>query len=269
MSGPELRACPLCDRDNSGAPRLPYAEDPWLLRECAGCGLVYLENPPPYEALATDLAWEKTYYAERERRRERDPAFARLGAAINFLRARVLKRDKLSSLALRYFAPGPVLDVGCADGRALGWLPEGYVPFGIEVSRELQALAEARFTRRGGRALRADALSGMQQLAHGFFNGIVMCSFLEHERQPRPALERAAQLLQPAGRIILKVPNFACWNRSIRGARWCGFRSPDHVNYFMPALLARLVTESGLQVRRFGFFDRLPTSDNMWLVAEK
>jgi hypothetical protein len=34
-------------------------------------------------------------------------------------------------------------------------------------------------------------------------------------------------------------------------------------------LLRRLVTECGLKVRRFGLLDRFPTSDNMWLVAEK
>ncbi|HXE92006.1 MAG TPA: class I SAM-dependent methyltransferase [Terriglobales bacterium] len=269
MSGDEVRGCPLCGRDNSACPRLSYAAHPWVLRECAGCGLVYLENPPPYEALEADLAWEKTWAAEHERRLSEEPVFGRVAQAINWMRAHVLHRDKLSELILRYVAPGPVLDVGCADGRALDRLPAGYIPFGIEVSRELHALADARFSRRGGRALRADALSGMQQLSHAFFEGIVMCSFLEHERQPRQALERAALLLKPGARLILKVPNFACWNRAVRGARWCGFRSPDHVNYFTPRLLARLVSDCGLKVRRFGPFDRFPTSDNMWLVAEK
>ncbi len=269
MSDSGKRRCPLCDRDNSAGARLSYAEDPWVLRQCAGCGLVYLENPPPQQELEEDLAWEKTYYEERRRRRELEPVLQRLGAAVNFLRACVFQRDKLSTLAGLHFPLGRILDVGCSGGSALARLPAGYVPFGIEVSKVLHRLAEEKFSLRGGRCVRDGALSGMREFPDASFDGVVMMSYLEHEPNPRQALEQAARLLKPGSRLIVKVPNFACWNRSVRGARWCGFRSPEHVNYFTPELLSRLVTECGFRVLRFGFFDRLPTSDNMWLVAEK
>ncbi len=45
----------------------------WLLKACAGCGLVYLENPPDYGALQSELAWEKSVAAERKRRRDAEP----------------------------------------------------------------------------------------------------------------------------------------------------------------------------------------------------
>ncbi|MGH9509700.1 MAG: class I SAM-dependent methyltransferase [Terriglobales bacterium] len=240
-----------------------------MLRQCAGCGLVYLENPPPQQELETDLAWEKTFHEERQRRREREPVFQRLGAVVNFLRMRVFKRDRLSALARRYFPPGRILDVGCGDGSALARLPAGYVPFGIEVSKELHRLAEEKLSPRGGRCLRADALSGMREFPDASFEGVVMMSYLEHEPNPRPALEQAARLLKPGARLVIKVPNYECWNRAVRRARWCGFRSPEHVNYFAPDLLRRLVTECGFRVCQFGFLDRLPTSDNMWMVAER
>ncbi len=269
MSASGPRRCPLCAHDNSAGARLRYAEDPWILRQCASCGLAYLENPPPPEALEADQAWEKTYYEERQRRREREPILQRLGAAINFLRSRVVKRDKLSALARRYFSPGRILDVGCSDGSALARLPAGYVPFGIEVSKVLCRMAEEKFSARGGRSVRADALNGMREFPDVAFEGVVMMSYLEHEPHPRQALEQALRLLKPRARLIVKVPNYACWNRALRGARWCGFRSPEHVNYFTPPLLRRLVTECGFRVARFGFLDRPPTSDNMWLVAVK
>ncbi len=41
------------------------------------------------------------------------------------------------------------------------------------------------------------------------------------------------------------------------------------MNYFTPASLERLLEESGFRIARFGFLDRLPTSDNMWCVALK
>ncbi len=263
------RCCPLCARDNSAGERLPFAEDPWVLRQCVGCGMVYLENPPPQQELEEDMAWEKTYKEERRRRREREPVLQRLGAGVNFLRARVFKRDMLSALARRHLPPGRILDVGCGDGSALIRLPTAYVPFGIEVSKELHRLANEKFSPRGGRAVRAGALSGMREFPDASFDGVVMMSYLEHEPNPRPALEQAARLLKLGARLIVKVPNYACWNRAVRGARWCGFRSPEHVNYFIPQLLVQIVTQCGFRVCQFGFFDRLPTSDNMWLVTER
>ena len=264
----EVRRCPLCDRDNSGAPPLPYAEPPWQIKQCAGCGLVYLENPPPYESLEKDFAWEQTWAAEKQLRRQREPLLYWLAAATDFFRRQVFKRDKLTPLARRYLRCGPILDVGCGDGCALDRLPPEFIPHGIEVSKTLHALADARFRSRGGRCIRADALSGMREFPPAFFDGIVMCSFLEHERNPRAALESASALLNPGARLILKVPNYASWNRVARGARWCGFRSPDHVNYFTPKSLTRLLTDCGFRVVRFGWLDRSPSSDNMWLVAE-
>ena len=94
-----------------------------------------------------------------------------------------------------------------------------------------------------------------------------MHAFLEHEMHPLETLRAAARVLRPDGRLILKMPNYASINRRVRGARWCGFRFPDHVNYFTPASLRAMVQAAGLRVVRMHVSDRLPTSDNMWLVA--
>jgi SAM-dependent methyltransferase len=263
------RACPLCGRDSRGQPALRFAPPPWRLRACAQCGFVYLENPPAVAVLEDELAWEKGYAAEHERRRRQDPLY-RAGRAGDFLRHRVLKRNKFLALARRYFpARGKFLDVGCGDGRLLAALPEGSEPWGIEVSRGLAALAGERFRARGGRVLQAPALQGMEQLEAASFDGAAMISYLEHEPEPRPALAACARLLKPGACLILKTPNFASVNRRLRGARWCGFRWPEHVNYFTPASLRHAVENAGLQVKRFGPLDRLPTSDNMWLVVQQ
>jgi len=97
--------------------------------------------------------------------------------------------------------------------------------------------------------------------------GIVMISFLEHDVQPLQVLIAARRVLQPDGVVILKVPNLDCWNRRLQGKGWPGFRFPDHVNYFTPETLSQLVSKADLKIVRFSWRDRLPTSDNMWLVA--
>jgi len=231
--------------------------------------MVYLENPVEYSALAHEMAWEKTYAAEAEGRRRRNPVLYRAGRIPKALWQRLLRRDKLVSWARRCFAPGPVLDVGCAGGHTLERLPRQFVPYGIEISAELSRLAQQRFAPRGGRVVQSDALSALCQFDAGFFTGVIMSSFLEHEPEPLAVLAAAARVMRPDACIIVKVPNFSSWNRSLRGTRWCGFRFPDHVNYFTPRLLRSLITGASFRVARFGLLDHFPSSDNMWLVARR
>jgi SAM-dependent methyltransferase len=94
-----------------------------------------------------------------------------------------------------------------------------------------------------------------------------MRGYLEHETSPRPVLEHVARVLRPGGRAVIQVPNYGSLNRHVRGVRWCGFRFPEHVNYFEPRSLKQMVLEAGLDIVRFWIRDRLPLSDRMWMVA--
>lgn len=230
--------------------------------------MLYLENPPDYESLHDEMAWERTAYIESERRRRRNPVLYHGGRLLKAVPQRLLRRDKLASWARRFFVPGPVLDIGCSGGHTLERLPPQFVPFGIEISRELARVAQLRFAPRGGRVVEGDALSALAQFDAGFFTGVVMTAFLEHEPQPRPVLMAAARVMRPGTRLIVKVPNYASWNRAIRGEHWCGFRFPEHVNYFTPGQLSSVLVEGGFHILRFGLLDRFPTSDNMWMLAE-
>jgi hypothetical protein len=68
---------------------------------------------------------------------------------------------------------------------------------------------------------------------------------------------------------VVKVPNWACINRSVRGERWCGFRWPYHVNYFTPDTLREMAARAGLVVSRMSRIDVSPLSDNMYAVLMK
>ena len=62
------RVSPLLER-NSETINLNLAPHPWKILKCAETGIVFLENPPGYEALKEDFAWEKTYESEVNKRR--------------------------------------------------------------------------------------------------------------------------------------------------------------------------------------------------------
>jgi SAM-dependent methyltransferase len=260
------RSCPLCGGEDP-APRPGYGDGIWRLCECRACGFAYLDRAPDYAALFSAMAWEKTTIAEVERRAQLRPASHRL-SKLTRARMRLLPRKKMPDLVARQAAPGNVVDLGCGTGTQLDGLADAYIPYGIEISSEAAAAAERRFFARGGHAVNAPSLEGLKSFAAGFFTAATLRSYLEHELHPRAVLTELHRTLAPGGVALIKVPNYASLNRRVTGRKWCGFRYPDHLNYFTPASLTRMAAECGYRAR-FGPTDRLPTSDNMYAVLAK
>ena len=268
------RSCPDCGRDNADRAPLGCSRDQWRVKACRGCGFVYLENAPDYQALASDFAWHKTYLDEKAQRRR--------GRRLHYLLSDAAKAVKYALRGgpggqhlkvhwyiKRYVKAGRVLDIGCSRGRTLWNLREDLTPYGIEISEHLAQLAEQVCRPRGGFVVRDNALSGLERFEENFFTGLVLRAFLEHEIRPRELLAAALRVLAPGGCAIIKVPNYGSVNQRLHGRRWCGYRFPDHVNYFTPRTLERMLQAAGFSVRRFRLFDRWPLSDNMWMVAGK
>lgn len=263
------RVCPLCQRNNRHGRPSRYSSDGWVIKSCARCRFVYLENPLPYEQLVAGHSWNKTFEAEQAKRQHREPVVHLLSQNWNRIRRRYFPRSKATALIRRYVKHGRLLDVGCGHGTMLKALDDRCVPYGIEIAEKTATVSHAFASQRGGMVVHADALGGLRSFDDAWFDGVMMKSFLEHEIEPLAVLRQTARVLRPAGHVIVKVPNFSSLNRRVRGRRWCGFRYPDHVNYFTPTTIQALVTAAGLQMARFGLADRPPTSDNMWLVARR
>ena len=263
------RRCPICGRDNADQPLSPFSQAEWRLKTCASCGLLYLENPLPYEELEENYAWTRTRQHEASRRAGRRRLTGRVRQTLKQARLRWLPHPKGVNLIRRFVGRGKVLDVGCGCGGLLGQLGDAFIPYGIEIDKRAAESATASLTQRGGWVRNTDALTGLDMLDTGQFDGVIMRSYLEHEIKPLEVLRAAARVLRPEGVVIIKVPNFDCWNRHLQGSGWPGFRFPDHVNYFTPKTLRQIVARADLQVARFNLLDHLPTSDNLWLVARK
>ena len=265
-----IRDCPICGHDNRDTPRLPVSREHWELKECKACHFVYLENPPSTDSLKEDFAWEKTFEQEAVRRRETSPVKSQVSHLFKVAKNKYFPRKKLRKLIEQHSEPGKVLDVGCGwGGTLLANLPEGYTPFGLEVSKELAEHARAAYKPLGGDVVFADAKQSFSELEDASFDAVTLIAILEHVMDPIEMLSETTRVLRPGAPAIVKVPNYATLNRRVSGAEWCGFRFPDHVNYFSPASLVECGRRAGLTVARFQFLDRQQTSDNMWCVFQK
>jgi predicted SAM-dependent methyltransferase len=86
---------------------------------------------------------------------------------------------------------------------------------------------------------------------------------LEHEARPLDVLKECCRVLKPGGFIVVKVPNYATINRVVMARKWCGFRYPDHLNYFTPASLRNMAAAAAFTTH-FRWLERMPSDDNMW-----
>jgi len=262
------RHCPQCEADASAQPSLPESQGQWELVNCPACDFVFLRNPVSYEELSEDFAWEKQFDKERETRRKKRRIGAWLSEHTRW-RTKLLPRKDMQAMVAHYAPTGNIVDIGCGAGNRLMKLPKAYTPFGIEISKGLAERAKELLKSRGGDCWHSPALDGLQEAPEGFFSGASLRSYLEHEAEPKPVLKALYHALQPGGITVIKVPNYDCANRKLMGEKWAGYRFPDHVNYFTPESLTQMVTEAGFRVKRFRWYDHLPTSDNMWMVIER
>lgn len=274
--------CPILDRSTS-VEQTGFRRDAWSLVRCCETGFVFLANPPDYTQLENEFAWEETSKEERKRRKKDEPVWSLASSFAKAAKFKVFpKRNKIAALAFDVMqsinGPEPhfVLDIGCGWGRFMVGFHDRFarigrnvVPIGIEVSQQLAALSAESVAALGGKVICANAIDGISELEDESIHVAVMSSFLEHECRPLCLLKRLHPILTADGAVVLKVPNFACWNRVVRGRKWCGFRFPDHVNYFTPQTLRRLAQEAGFAVSRQNALDKFPLSDNMYAILSK
>lgn len=156
------------------------------------------------------------------------------------------RRFTHGSIASRCPPPARLLDVGCGAGEFMQIAEDlGYETTGIDVSE-----AAAEICRAKGLDARAGDL--LTEQFPDKFDLITMWDVVEHLRDPRAVLSRAADLLTKRGILFAKVPAFGSLSVRLSDAvpRLSGLLlgAPGHVQYFTPSSLEQLGRNAGFAV---------------------
>ncbi len=206
------------------------------LTVCRVCGLGCLDPMPDPARLAE--IYGPDYFAAWSAEGDAEPT-------------RQMKKATFSRLladSLPWMEPGTrVLDVGCATGFFLEVAAaRGFEPFGLDISPYAIDACTKRF---GADHLFCGQLGDATFAANpdGTFGAIFMSDSIEHVVSPRDLLTAAAQRLAPQGVLVITTPNLAHLSRRLMGSHWPHIND-EHLWYFSPSNLARLLSETGLLV---------------------
>jgi SAM-dependent methyltransferase len=209
---------------------------------CGECGLVRLDPHPTPDEL--HRYYPATYWFAPD-----ESAVSRLEESYR----RIVLRDHVQfvSQALRHSsARGPLLDAGCGGGLFLGIMRErGFRVIGLDFSREAAAIAWRR-----QQAAAVCATLENAPFRDASLGALTMFHVLEHLYDPRVYLAAAHRLLQPDGRLVIQVPNAACWQFRILGRAWNGVDIPRHLFDFRDRDVEKLLESAGFEVVRRKYF---------------
>jgi SAM-dependent methyltransferase len=232
----DVDTCALCGAQRY---RPRFRDEPYEVRECCACGLVWV-SPRLEEGELVGIYAAEGYWRSPSPK-EQGYADYRGDEAL-YLRT---FRRRLERALRGGPAGGRALDVGCAAGFCMQVLAErGFDVRGVEVSPTIAATAQARF---GADAVHVGTLDTAPS-EPGTFDLVTLWDVVEHVPDPRALLVRALQLLAPGGLLVLETQNVASAFARALGPRWHHYKHAEHLYHFTPPTIRRLLEQSGLRV---------------------
>ena len=217
-----IRHCPLCDSPQ-GKPLRHYSKH--YLERCRNCKTVYAGKMPSAEEL--------------------DAMYGTYPVRLDLSPVTRKRYTELLDQMEPYRQTGNLLDVGSGSGFFLDAAHErGWTVYGTEYDVRMVDACRAR-----GMNMEQGPLDPAKYpTAH--FDVITSFEVIEHVLFPSLDIGHMASLLNKRGIAYITTPNFNSLNRWLAGSQWNIVNYPEHLNYFTPATLTKLIRNNALEVEK-------------------
>lgn len=228
-------ACPACGASEG---RLAFEKLELKYMVCAECETMYVNPRPTPEMLGEYYThsenyayWNKYLFpASEDARRER----------IFGPRA-----ERVAEICQRYqIATGTMMEIGagfgtfCEEVRRLGIFSR---VLAVEPTPDLAETCRQRGLEVIEKPIEQISVEGLR------VDAVACFEVLEHIFSPRDFLATCASVLVPGGLLVISCPSGKGFDIAVLGAA-SNSVDVEHLNYFHPASLSRLVAESGFEV---------------------
>lgn len=242
MAKLEVVDCPMCgSRDREPM----YEKDGFGMVRCPGCDLVYLNPRLPYEDLVA--AYNAGEFSPIEYYEQNIPQDTRTF------------QHRLRVLAKHAGGSGRLLDIGCNIGTLMRVASEhGWTPTGVEFNKNAARYAREHY----GLDIR-DVPFLETEFDDDHFDVVVMSDVIEHLTEPMETLEECHRILKPGGTLLLTTPNVGAPVARLSGKRWLHFKPNEHLLYFTPETLGKMLDRTGFEMTTWQSIGRVRTLETL------
>jgi 2-polyprenyl-3-methyl-5-hydroxy-6-metoxy-1,4-benzoquinol methylase len=223
--------CPCCGATRTANERTLVG---YRLERCRSCDLVFV-NPRPSDQALTRLYLEKAPETQAD-------FYAKTVSNAQVAEYDRILRDLVGLLPGR----GCLLDVGCAAGYFMQRAARaGFEAHGIDLAPWVVEIAARRHVPNVRTGLLRDVT-----FPDASFDVVHASQVVEHLPQPIGELTEIRRILRPGGLLYINVPNYQCLSIVLGRDDFELNKPPEHVAYFTPRTLARMVSTAGFSVIR-------------------
>jgi len=235
----EKAECPTCGRDSTDIVyALPGDESgPRTVVRCPECHLLYVSPRIPSSQISEKYLG-KNYFERQESSTGYQDYLSDRELHLIFFRRQLARLEELAP------RKGRLLDVGCAGGFLVeeagkkGWQAQG-----VELSSYASGYARDVL----GLDVITNSLGGAA-FPSSHFQAMVMDDVIEHFENPLVDLQEAWRVLAPGGILMIHTPNAASPWRHLMGKKWIHLKPDEHLFYFDPHSIDRLLQKAGFEV---------------------
>jgi SAM-dependent methyltransferase len=192
-----IESCPICGcKDHRLYLHRVYAikEEDFDLRQCCGCGLVFV-HPRPSLEVVRELYGEEYFFSDFS-------CGIRQGTYLETEASRVEEYRETLSRIQAFKDSGRFLEVGCAAGSFLNYTRRaGFEVEGVDISAWAARTARGQF----GLTVHEGRLMEVKLPARSF-DVVFLGDLLEHEPDPVAFLQEIRRVLSDDGVAVIKVP---------------------------------------------------------------
>lgn len=208
------------------------------IKECTGCGLKITFDVENEENIGR-------YYQSENYISHSNTAKGLINTVYHQVRKYMLGRKRKLVEKVMQTKTGSVLDVGTGTGYFLNEMKNhGWQVTGTEKSREAREFAKKEFD------LDLNDSEDIFHFENLKFDAITLWHVLEHIHRLNENMEMFVQLMKPAGKLIVAVPNNQSWDANHYKQYWAAWDVPRHLWHFDPTQMKILGKRHGLRLSR-------------------
>ncbi len=242
MANVHYTHCPVCGSDHLtavfSAKDYTVSGRHFEIMECGYCRVRFTQDAPPLEEIGA-------FYKSEDYISHTNSSKGLINHLYKKVRSYTITQK--AGIVRKYtgLEKGSLLDVGCGVGTFLHYMKtEGWLTTGLEPDADARQLAASLY------GLNTEPSHALFSLPPGHFDAITLWHVLEHVHDLHGYLNQLKNLLKPAGKLFLAVPNYTSRDAMVYGKYWAAYDVPRHLYHFSPLSMDILLQQHGFQLEK-------------------